>query len=128
MKSGEWVGYYTYQGKTTRCPMHLTLEFSERTIRGAGLDNPGAFIITGDHNQATGAVSWQKQYVGKHAVHYAGSYANEEIQGDWSLVQSTSTGPRKTQGAFRLWPLPDDLYGDDDPLQEILLKEIARKG
>jgi hypothetical protein len=120
MKSGEWVGYYTYQGKTTRCPMHLTLEFSERTIRGAGLDNPGAFIITGAYDQATGKVSWQKQYVGKHAVYYAGSYANEEIQGDWSLG--------KSQGAFRLWPLPDDLYGDDDPLHEILLKEIARKG
>lgn len=121
--SGEWVGYYTYRGLPQKCPMHLTLHFDQNTIKGAGIDGPGHFVIHGTFDEHSAAVAFMKQYIGKHAVQYDGRFEADEIVGHWSLSQ----GERTLTGDMRLWPLPGNLYGDDESLQSILEREIQRK-
>jgi hypothetical protein len=123
--SGEWVGYYTYTGKLPKCPMHLTLNFVDGLIRGAGIDKPGQFVIDGVYTSKD--ARWSKHYVGKHSVSYEGQFKNEEIFGSWSLTQMHEGRVVSLQGEFRIWPLPEGIYGDDEPLQSILDKEIRRK-
>jgi hypothetical protein len=125
--SGEWVGFYTYRGKITKCPMHLTLNFAEGKIRGAGLDNPGQFVIEGSYDPAGTRLEWLKQYIGKHGVLYQGTSQGDEIAGVWTL-QKANQGSGSGTGEFRLWPLPDGEYPGDERLQTILVKEILRKG
>jgi hypothetical protein len=125
--SGEWVGYYTYHAKPTKCPMHLTLNFVRGNIRGAGIDNPGQFIIEGSYDDINFRAKWAKRYVGKHSVEYEGTYRDGEITGSWSLTQNNQGRAVSTNGEFRIWPLPVEQYGDDEPLQSILEKEIRRK-
>lgn len=121
--SGEWVGYYTYQGLATKCPMHLTLRFDQSTIRGAGIDGPGEFVIAGSYDELNSRVTFAKQYIGKYGVEYYGRFQEDEIIGGWLLRD----GERTLRGEMRLWPLPVDLYGDDESLQSILEREIRRK-
>lgn len=124
--SGEWVGYYTYDGKQTLYPMHLTLNFADGRIHGAGIDNPGTFAIEGAYD-ASSRAHWLKRYVGKHDVKYEGKFADAEIVGVWSLTQITQGRTSPLHGEFRIWPLPADEHSDDEPLQAILQKEIRRK-
>lgn len=121
--SGEWVGYYTYRGLAKKCPMHQTLHFDGNTIKGAGIDNNGQFAIHGTYDERSAEVAFTNQYIGKHAVQYEGRFEGGEIAGQWSLNQ----GGRTLTGDMRLWPLPDNLYGDDESLQSILEREIRRK-
>ena len=121
--SGEWVGYYMYQGLAKKCPMHLTLHFDHNKISGAGIDGPGQFVIIGTYDETDSPVKFTKQYIGKHAVEYEGRFQEDEIVGGWSLTQ----GERILTGEMRLWPLPDALYRDDESLQSILEREIQRK-
>lgn len=125
--SGEWVGYYTYHAKPTKCPMHQTLEFGEGLVRGAGIDNPGQFVIDGSYDEASRRVQWTKKYVGKHDVRYEGIAKNGEIIGAWSLTQLKQGREVSLHGEFRIWPLPDGQYGDDESLQSVLEMEIRRK-
>jgi hypothetical protein len=37
-QSGEWTGFYTYQGRTRRHRMDLALEFKGDRITGEGMD------------------------------------------------------------------------------------------
>jgi hypothetical protein len=125
--SGEWVGYYTYQTQPTKCPLHQTLEFSDGHIRGAGIDNPGHFVIDGSYDEASRAVQWTKTYIGKHDVRYEGAARNGEIMGSWSLKQNKQGREVSLRGEFRIWPLPDGQYCDEESLQSILEREIRRK-
>jgi len=124
--SGEWVGYYTYDGKPHLLPMHLTLNFSQGRIQGAGIDNPGQFVVEGTYDESSRA-AWLKRYVEKHSVRYEGMYSDGEILGSWSLTQITQGRTAPLHGAFRIWPLPTGQYSDDEPLQSVLEKEIRRK-
>jgi hypothetical protein len=126
--SGEWVGYYTYLDKPTKLPMHMTLEFSRGSIRGAGIDKPGRFVVDGSFDESTLEAKWSKRYVGKHSVEYVGELRDGEISGSWSLAQVIHVHETRASGQFRIWPLPADLYGDDESLQSILEREIRRKG
>ncbi len=124
---GEWVGYYTYKDKPARCPMHLTIQFVSERIRGAGIDNPGQFVIEGRYDPSTLQAQWVKRYVAKHSVKYQGEYRNGEIRGSWTLTQNHQGREVWLEGDFCIWPLPADLYSDEDSLQYILAEEIRRK-
>jgi hypothetical protein len=124
----EWVGYYTYQGKTTKLPMHVTLEFSKGEIHGAGIDNLGQFIIDGFFDERTSHARWSKRYIGAATVEYEGTQSENEIGGSWSLVQTVDGKETTLRGDFHLWPLPAGLYGEDEPLQSVLEREVRRKG
>jgi hypothetical protein len=115
-----------YPDVAAKCPMHLTLHFSNGVIRGAGIDNPGQFVIDGVYDDVNQQVSWSKRYVRQNSVRYQGTYSNSEITGVWSL-DKTKNG-RRLQGQFRIWPLPGDAYGENESLKSILEKEIQRKG
>jgi len=125
--SGEWVGYYTYHAKPSKCPMHLTLNFEKGNIRGAGIDNSGQFTIEGVCDDMNCQVKWAKRYLGKQSVEYEGTYRDGEITGSWSFTQNHQGRVVSTQGEFRIWPLPAEQYDDDELLQSILEKEIRRK-
>ncbi len=121
--SGEWVGYYTYQGLAKKCPMHLTLQFDQNVIKGAGIDGPGLFVIKGTCNELNSQIRFTKQYIGKHSVEYDARFQEDEIVGVWSLTRDGQT----LTGSMRMWLLPNDLYGDDESLQSILERELQRK-
>lgn len=121
--SGEWVGYYMYQGIAKKLPMHLTLHFGEGSIKGAGIDGPGQFVMDGVYDDTIGSVTLNKHYIGKHSMQYRARFQDDEILGDWSLTQDGRT----IHGTIRIWPLPDGIYGDDETLQSIIGKEIERK-
>src|SRR5262245_29611715 len=108
--------------------MHQTLDFSAGRIRGAGIDNPGQFLIDGSYDDATRGVRWTKQYVGKHGVRYEGTVRGGEIAGSWILKQNKQDREVVLRGEFRIWPLPDGIYDDDEALQSVLEAEIRRKG
>lgn len=124
--SGEWVGYYTYHARTTLFPMHLTLNFIDGRIQGAGIDNPGSFVIQGTYD-ASSRAEWLKSYVGKHSVRYEGKLKEGEILGEWTMTQISPGRSAPARGEFRIWPLPEGMYSGDEPLQGILEKEIRRK-
>jgi len=125
--SGEWAGYYTYHAKPTKFPMHLTLNFAEGNIQGAGIDNPGSFLVEGSYDETNLRAKWVKRYVGKHSVQYEGTHREGEIIGLWSLTKITEGRSVPIHGEFRIWPLPPGEYAGDEPLQSILEKEIRRK-
>lgn len=124
--SGEWVGYYTYNAKPNLFPMHLTLNCTEGRIQGAGIDNPGSFIVEGTYGAGSRA-EWLKTYVGKHSVQYEGKFKDGEILGEWLMTQISPGRSAPAHGEFRIWPLPVGKYSDDEPLRSILEREIRRK-
>ncbi len=126
-KSGEWIGFYMYPDLPNKCPMHLTLQFNDGTIRGAGIDNPGQFVIDGRYFEENVLAKWVKRYIGKHSVEYVGKLRDGELVGTWSLSQSTDGKVTTLEGSFRLWLLPQDKYRDDESLRSILDREIREK-
>jgi hypothetical protein len=122
--SGEWVGYYMYQDLPNMCPMHLTLQFNGGTIRGAGIDNPGQFVIDGSYFADSGLAKWVKRYIGKHSVEYVGKLRDGKLVGTWSLAQMSEGKVQTLQGKFRIWPLPEGKYRNDETLQSILDREL----
>jgi hypothetical protein len=125
--SGEWVGYYMYPRLPNKCPMHLTLRFEGGIIRGAGIDNPGQFVINGDYFAETGVAKWAKSYVGKHSVEYVAKLRDGKLAGSWSLAQVKDGKVATLQGEFLIWPLPEGKYGDNETLQAILDREIREQ-
>jgi hypothetical protein len=122
--SGEWVGYYMYQGMPNKCPMHLTLRFEAGKIKGAGVDNPGQFVIDGDYLEESGLAKFAKRYMGKPGVEYVGKLLDGKLGGAWSLAQVKEGKIVTLQGEFQIWPLPEGKYRDDESLQSILDREI----
>jgi hypothetical protein len=47
--------------------------------------------------------------------------------GEWSMTQISPGRSAPMRGEFRIWPLPEGKYSDEEPLQVILHKEIRRK-
>ena len=96
--SGLWRGYWE-QPAFGRQPMDdFLLRFADGMVEGEGRDVIGRFTVTGtcdDH----GAVSFVKQYIGRHRVLYRGVYDGEgTIFGAWSIGESWS-------GPFALSPV-----------------------
>lgn len=97
--SGEWVGFYTYAGRTRKYLMDLILEFKNGVMTGEGADGIGSFVISGGYSEQNGECSWAKQYVGRHAVQYKGFRDGKGIWGNWII--STA------KGGFHIWPLSE---------------------
>jgi len=95
--SGRWKGYYLYgdAGLKHHMSLHLTFAINGR-IDGEGIDDVGAFVITGRFDSVSSQASWVKAYTGMHDVQYAGLYCRPSICGDWTL------GP--LSGGFWIWP------------------------
>jgi hypothetical protein len=97
--SGQWVGYYTYAGRTRKYFMDLVLEFKNERMTGEGTDGIGVFVISGNYSQASGECGWLKEYVGRHAVEYKGYREGKGIWGNWQIGLG--------KGGFQIWPLSE---------------------
>ena len=97
--SGQWVGFYTYAGRTRKYLMDLTLEFKKGVLTGEGADGIGLFVISGNYSEPNGECSWVKQYVGRHAVDYQGYREGKGIWGTWVVGLG--------KGGFHIWPLSE---------------------
>jgi hypothetical protein len=109
--SGRWVGFYVQSGR--RAPMSLALTFEAGAVAGGGVDPVGDFYVRGNYDPG-GSVEFTKQYLGGHAVQYAGSRAGEGIVGQWRMH-------RMFRGAFRIWPIEGDV-------EEAHVGEAAEQG
>lgn len=99
--SGPWTGYWVAAG--CRFRQDLVLRFSDRVMRGEGIDTIGRFVVEGSYDPESREVRWRKAYVGHHAVEYCGYREGRGIWGTWDC-----TGRK---GGFHIWPR-EDLQGD----------------
>jgi hypothetical protein len=97
--SGQWVGYYMYPGHSRRYMMDLILEFNNGRITGEGHDGIGPFVILGFFSMDTKECSWDKTYVARHTVKYAGFREQKGIWGTWAIPPA--------KGGFHIWPLSE---------------------
>jgi hypothetical protein len=109
--SGAWRGYWDQAG-FGRQPMHdLSLRFADGVVVGEGRDRVGPFTFFGNYDDQ-GGVTMVKQYLGRHQVHYYGTYDGEgTIYGTWTIGALWA-------GRFALSPVrarPDQ----ESPIQEL---------
>lgn len=109
LPSGVWTGFYLEPFQPQPGWMHLYLEFSPDVIRGEGTDYVGPWILTGKIDLGSASVGWTKQYLGKHAVTYIGTFSDSGIEGSWKISDGLD-------GRFRIWPAHrGDLYEAGSP-------------
>jgi hypothetical protein len=108
--SGPWTGFFLDRRMPGRHQMELRLTFATGRMTGDGRDFVGRFTIDGRYDAASGKCSWTKQYVGAHAVQYAGYNEGKGIWGQWHLMGLT--------GGFHIWP-----EGMADPTVQHLSEE-----
>jgi hypothetical protein len=90
--SGAWRGYWEQLGWGRQPMAPLTLRFAGGRVEGEGRDCIGRFTFAGRYDER-GTVTMTKQYVGRHAVRYEGTYDGEgTLFGRWS-IGTTWSGP-----------------------------------
>jgi hypothetical protein len=95
--SGPWRGYWEQAAYGRQLMRKLTLRFADGVVEGEGRDVIGAFTFRGRYDDR-GNVALIKQYVGRHQVHYQGTYDGEgTIFGTWSILD-------RWAGPFALTP------------------------
>ncbi len=99
--SGPWVGFFLQKEKPGRHQMELALVFSHGQMTGTGRDWVGQFLVRGKYNLEDGRCHWNKRYVGKHDVFYAGFNEGKGIWGTWEITYS---GVVAYHGGFHIWP------------------------
>jgi hypothetical protein len=123
LPTGEWNGFYLESHQPKRGWMHLYLSFENGKIKGEGTDYVGPWIAHGIYDLTDCRCHWEKRYLGKHNVIYAGLITNQGIQGQWEI--SFLTGP------FHIWPKGmsqfDELYLQEDltqPVPSVLMSPV----
>lgn len=124
--SGKWRGYYEQYGSSQQL-CEFTLVFERGQVRGDGVDDVGAYRITGLSSGSCRRIAFSKQYVQNseayngevnyeenlgQVVEYRGIAAGPEVttsglRGTWYIQTSEYTG----QGSFHIWPL-EGLHSD----------------
>lgn len=103
--SGQWVGFYTYNGSKSRHLMDLLLEFHNGRVSGEGADNIGFFGIDGHYASTEGECQWIKTYLGAHTVDYVGYREQKGIWGTWSI--------QEFRGGFHIWPIGEGIPAEE---------------
>ena len=93
-KEREWTGHYVHDGQHNEMKL-ASLKIKGEQVLGRGEDNVGSFVIDG-RIASNGTVEFQKQYIGKHVVHYKGHLNYLEMEGTWAIPQFNM------QDAFKL--------------------------
>jgi hypothetical protein len=113
--SGRWEGFWVQEHYGRQPMREFELRFADGNVTGNGKDIVGRFTFTGAYDVNDGRVLMVKQYIGKHAVRYAGEPDGEgSIQGTWEI---TFLGVNST-GTFLLRPVVKRPTGDE-PISEI---------
>ncbi len=117
--SGTWDGFWQQDGYGRQPMTAFRLNFRGGEVTGGGADVVGRFVVAGEYEPATGAVTLVKRYLGKHKVVYRGSPDGEGcIGGEWTVTDSYFGTSFTHRGPFLLRPqLPEP--SADDPVQEI---------
>jgi len=85
MSVAKCIGWWEQNGLGRQAMEGLTIEFSEGSIRGGGVDVVGQFTISGAM-ELGGGVRIVKQYTGRHHVVYIGNYDGEgTLSGTWLI-------------------------------------------
>jgi len=85
--TGNWQGKW-YQGDSEG-EMELYLTAENGKLTGSGSDSVGEFEINGDISMTD--ISFDKQYIGKHNVKYAGTSSDgTTFNGTWNMNDSSS--------------------------------------
>ncbi len=108
--SGPWTGFFLDRRLPGRHQMELRLTFADGRLSGEGRDRVGEFAVSGTYATDSGRCAFTKQYLKRHAVHYAGFNEGKGIWGVWKLDDST--------GGFHIWP-----EGMADPTVQHLSEE-----
>ena len=82
-KEREWVGHYAQDGAQHEMKLG-SLKIKGEKISGRGEDVNGHFLIDG-RIAPHGELEFQKQYIGKHTVHYKGTLNYLVITGTWAI-------------------------------------------
>lgn len=97
MECQAWKGWY--KQKDFKDKMDLDMVVHKDGVFGTGMDTIGRFVIRGYHDPKQACVSFIKQYLGAHAVHYNGSiYVKDgmrHVKGVWVI-------PNNSRGKFKL--------------------------
>jgi hypothetical protein len=110
--SGNWRGYWEQPGFGRQAMHGFSLMFVEGEISGEGLDILGRFTFSGSY-ASDGVIKMVKQYLGKHAVFYTGTYDGEgTIFGEW-MVAPGIVGP------FALQPELPSNFTAELPIQDL---------
>jgi hypothetical protein len=118
--SGPWVGYFLQRtGRPGKHWMEMDLTFRAGVISGAGRDLVGKFVFRGAYSTEDGKCSLVKNYIGLHAVNYAGYNEGRGIYGGWSIPTDG------LHGGFLVWPKGMRLGPDDGSLAEEEPLEMA---
>lgn len=119
--SGKWRGFVEQYHRSTNCLCEFTLVFEDGHVRGNGVDDVGAYSVTGLISKSCRRIAFSKRYIpeskasnGKvnyeenlgHVVEYRGVGAGPEVstsglRGTWYIQTSQYTG----QGIFHIWPV-----------------------
>lgn len=117
--SGVWDGFWQQQHLGRQTMTAFTLHFRDGTIDGSGCDVVGRFLIHGEYEPADGHIRFVKQYLGRHAVLYAGQPDGEgSILGTWTVVTEYQGQTFTDHGPFRLRPVLPRPTGEE-PILEI---------
>jgi hypothetical protein len=89
-----WKGYYVQCA--TEHPMEFTnLQIDANpggSVKGSGSDTVGTFDIDGSFSHSEPVCRFVKQYRGKHAIYYQGTYTNGTIEGFWGIKAGDQDG------------------------------------
>ena len=84
-KEREWAGHYVQDGNHQEMKLG-SLKIKGDCIVGRGEDNVGSFVLDG-RIASNGTLEFQKQYAGKHTVHYKGQLNYMELTGTWAIPE-----------------------------------------
>lgn len=113
--SGPWEGFWVQEFYGRQPMREFELLFAGGNITGSGTDVIGRFTFSGAYDIQTGRVLMVKQYIGKHAVRYAGEPDGEGcIQGRWEIA----VGEHLQSGTFLIKPVVQRPTGDE-PIRSI---------
>lgn len=126
LPSGTWRGWYDQYGYRHQV-CEFTLCFEGSAITGAGVDDVGAYEISGTAAPTTRRIAFEKQYIrdslsssGRrrpdenhgHLVEYRGEWAGlhlgQGVRGTWYIRTESYSG----SGRFHMWPAMEDWKRD----------------
>ncbi len=87
----EWKGWYEEMGQRKEMVFRNFYIGMDGKILGEGQDQIGKFTINGHMDMGTGFAQFVKQYKGKHAVNYQGSFTDGAFRGSWTVAGSTGS-------------------------------------
>lgn len=126
--SGDWEGFYLYDGQNEKHAMHFSLNFKNGIVTGSGSDDVGSFNWKGQYSTEAFNCTMTKYY-SAHTILYGGDADENGIWGLWShgvipgiekLDPELQRAIREnfTGGGFHIWPKKRESAKEEAELKE----------